>query len=619
MNLKMTTLALAVLTSISMNAAHATPVASGEAKSSAVLRALAHMQNVTAKSAGASTQAESFIARDVVIDADGREHVRFQRMSKGLRVIGGDMVVHGANDGSFAGLSHDGLSAKRSSAGVSLNATPDIEVSAAAEDAALDYAAALFKGTPSAEPIAEKVFYARDRAPTLAFDVKVNGFSGDGTPSEMHYIIDAKTNLLLDKYDNIRTLMARDSGHHRTTLTDAAGKIVTEQEIRAELSKHYAAKPHFNFALTNNARDTVANASLVAKAAAASMGATGIGNSLISGVVSLTTDDSAGYYRLSDPSRGNHYVVNLHNLIDKRTGLGLETHPTPYLSSRNVWGDGTSDTSATVAVDAAYGQSQTWDYYKNVLGRNGIANDGRGSFSRVHYSKNFGNAFWSDACFCMTYGDAVPGFGGYSPVALDIVGHEMTHGVTANTARLIYSGEAGGLNESFSDMVGTAVEFYANNPRNLPNYFIGERLTIANAPEPIAGGAPFLVIRAMLKPSVDGRSRDCYTSDIGTLDPHYSSGVGNHFFYLLAEGAVSPFPQIFPVATLVCNGDLSLVGIGRDTAMKIVYRALSVYMTETTSYAGARAATLKAAIDLHGANSAQYNAVAAAWAAVNVN
>ena len=61
--------------------------------------------------------------------------------------------------------------------------------------------------------------------------------------------------------------------------------------------------------------------------------------------------------------------------------------------------------AASAAVDAHVGVSLTWDYYKNVHGRNGIANNGVGAYNRVHYSRNYNNAFWSDSCFCMTYGD----------------------------------------------------------------------------------------------------------------------------------------------------------------------------------------------------------------------
>jgi len=194
----------------------------------------------------------------------------------------------------------------------------------------------------------------------------------------------------------------------------------------------------------------------------------------------------------------------------------------------------------------------------------------------------------------------------------------MTHGVTANSAKLIYSGQSGGLNEATSDIFGTLVEFYAANsavPGSTPNYLIGERIYASQK----TTVTPTKALRYMFKPSLDGKSPDCYTSTIGSLDVHYSSGVANHFFYLLAEGTAVPAGFSLTASQLVCNGNTALTALGRDTAAAIYYRALTVYMTSSTTYAGARTATLNAAKDLYGASSTQYAAVAAAWSAVSVN
>jgi Zn-dependent metalloprotease len=104
---------------------------------------------------------------------------------------------------------------------------------------------------------------------------------------------------------------------------------------------------------------------------------------------------------------------------------------------------------------------------------------------------------------------------------------------------------------------------------------------------------------------------------VKSLDVHYSSGVANHFFYLLAEGSgVGPYTD--GAGSPTCDGS-TLAGIGRDNAERIWYRALTTYMTSRTSYSGARTATLNAAQDLgFGTNSTEYQAVAAAWKAVNV-
>ena len=99
---------------------------------------------------------------------------------------------------------------------------------------------------------------------------------------------------------------------------------------------------------------------------------------------------------------------------------------------------------------------------------------------------------------------------------------------------------------------------------------------------------------------------------------HYSSGVGNHFFYLLAEGSGAKTINGIAHNSPTCNGS-TITGIGRDAAQRIWFRALTVYMTSGTTYAQARTATLNAATDLYGAGSTNYNTVAAAWSAVSVS
>jgi len=327
--------------------------------------------------------------------------------------------------------------------------------------------------------------------------------------------------------------------------------------------------------------------------------AAGTGNGVFVGNVPLTTNLVSGSYQLKDTTRGGQYTTNLSN---KTAGNG-----TLYTDADNVWGTGTVSSGQSAAVDAQYGAAATWDFYKNTFGRNGIRNDGVGAFSRVHYGRNYVNAFWSDQCFCMTYGD---GASNTHPLTeLDVSGHEMSHGVTANTAGLNYSGESGGLNEATSDIFGTMVEFYANLSKDNPDYLIGELIDLNG------NGTP---LRYMDKPSKDGSSADAWYSGVGSLNVHYSSGPANHFFYLLSEGSGAKTVNGVSYNSPTSNGS-TLTGIGRDKAAQIWYRALTVYWTSTTNYAGARTGTLQAAADLYGAGSAEYNAVAAAWSAINVN
>lgn len=417
----------------------------------------------------------------------------------------------------------------------------------------------------SAMPKATLVVYALGNAranPALAYEVTYSGIKADQTPTDMHYFVDAKTGKILSQWDTVETFQPGP---------DPGGTC---------------------------------------KGAVA---AVGTGNSLTEGVVPVDTVKCGNQYQMTDLTRGGGYTTNMGQLTAGNGGT--------YVDADNVWGSGGLTNSATVAADAHYGVSVTWDFYKDSFGRLGIANDGKGALSRVHYGRRYSNAFWSDDCFCMTFGDG-DGVTENPLVALDVAGHEMSHGVTSRTSALAYTGESGGLNEANSDIMGTMVEWFANNPKDPGDYMIGEKVYVQPA-----GGTTAL--RYMFKPSLDvgsvGTSADCYSSDVGGLDVHFSSGVANHFYYLLAEGAVVPAGfgagtkyNLTP-ASLVCNGNTAIVGIGRTDAEQIWYHGMTDYMTTDTDYAGARAATLSAATDLFGATSTQYKAVAAAWAAVSVN
>jgi zinc metalloprotease ZmpA len=505
--------------------ASASSAAAQADRAAAVARAQAHARQNAAVTLLAPDQ--SLAPQDVVVDDDGGEHVRFARTYRSLRVIGGDLVVHGTSSGAFLGVSQTLASALT----LSTNA-------AVSSQGAIRQAVAQFAGQ-AANSKAELVVYARG-TPTLAYEVTVDGLKSDDSPSELHVIVDGATAAILDSWDGIET-------------ADALGS----------------------------------------------------GNGFFSGTVTLHTNSTAGGYELRDLTRGGQYTVDLKG---KQGGNGVL-----FTDADNTWGNFLLDDRQTVGVDAQYGTAVTWDYYLTIHSRNGIGNDGVGSFNRVHYGRRYNNAFWSDSCFCMTYGD---GDGRtFNPFdSLDVAGHEMSHGVTSRTANLTYSGESGGLNEGNSDIFGTMVEFYANNPNDTPDYLIGERLYIQ----------PGHALRAMYHPSLDGASSDCWYPTVGSLDVHYSSGVANHFFYLLAEGTNpgggSPAsPTCAAGNTRQATGNGVLSGIGRSAAERIWYRALTVYFTSNTNYAGARTGTLSAAAYLFGAGSVEWNAVAAAWSAVNVN
>ncbi|MEU5267624.1 M4 family metallopeptidase [Streptomyces hygroscopicus] len=476
----------------------------------------------TATSLGLGAK-EKLVVKDVIKDADGTTHTRYDRTYAGLPVLGGDLIVHRAKGGDVRSVT------KATKATVKVASTTAGIAPSAAAKAAVKLAKADDTTQAAADQAPRKVIWAATGKPVLAYETVVGGVQKDGTPNQLHVITDATTGEKLYEYQAIKN---------------------------------------------------------------------GKGESEYSGSVELGTSKEGDGYTLTDADRGGHRTTNLEN---KEDGEGAA-----FTDDDDNWGTGKPDDPQTAAVDAHYGAAVTWDYYKKVHGRDGIAGDGKGAYSRVHYGDSYVNAFWDDSCFCMTYGD---GEGNKAPLtALDVAAHEMSHGVTSATAGLEYSGESGGLNEATSDIFGTAVEFNADNATDVGDYLIGEKIDING------DGTP---LRYMDKPSKDGQSADEWSDSVGDLDVHYSSGVANHFFYLLSEG--SGAKEINGVKYDSPTSDGSTVeGIGRDKAEKIWYKALTTYFTSNTDYHAAREGTLKAAEDLYGADSAEYKGVDAAWAGVNV-
>jgi Zn-dependent metalloprotease len=519
--------------------AQTTPTASGKAPlagapaqlSAAARTALIQKADAatteTAKEIGLGAK-EKLVVKDVIKDADGTVHTRYERTYNGLPVLGGDLVVHETKAGRTAGVT------KATKATIKVSSLKPAIAATKAEKQALTAAKSAGSEKTSADQAPRKVIWAADGKPVLAYETVVGGLQDDGTPSELHVITDAVTGKKLHEYQGIET---------------------------------------------------------------------GTGKSLYSGTVSLNTTLSGSTYQLTDGTRGSHKTYNKKHTTTSSAG-------TLFTDADDTWGTGaasSSTTDQTAAVDAAYGAQETWDFYKNTFGRSGIKNNGVAAYSRVHYGNAYVNAFWDDSCFCMTYGDGTSNT--HPLTSLDVAGHEMSHGVTSNTAGLDYSGESGGLNEATSDIFGTGVEFYAANSADPGDYLIGEKIDING------DGTP---LRYMDKPSKDGGSADSWSSSVGNLDVHYSSGVANHFFYLLSEGSGAKTINGVSYNSPTSNGS-TVTGIGRAKALQIWYKALTTYFTSTTNYKAARTGTLSAAAALYGSSSTEYAAVAAAWSAVNVS
>ncbi|HOY32698.1 MAG TPA: M4 family metallopeptidase [Bacteroidales bacterium] len=311
------------------------------------------------------------------------------------------------------------------------------------------------------------------------------------------------------------------------------------------------------------------------------------------------TDTSTGvpltYYRLRETLRGNG--IETYNM--KMTGnYGTAVD---FIDTNNYW-DNVNAEQDEVATDAHWATERSYDYFFGKFGRNSIDGSGfklinyvHANLPLIHSSQTDNlNAFWNGAC--MTYGDGDAANGPYT--AVDIVGHEITHGLTEKTANLTYQDESGALNEGFSDIFGTSIEFYAK-PASA-NWTIGEDMA-----------APF---RSMSSPETYGLP-DTYhgtnwyylAGDYGGV--HFNCGVLAYWFYLLSQGGAG---------TNDLGNDYNVTGIGIDDAASIAYRTLTVYLPPASNYKDARKYSLISATDLFGNCSDNAKRVINAWYAVGV-
>jgi Zn-dependent metalloprotease len=335
---------------------------------------------------------------------------------------------------------------------------------------------------------------------------------------------------------------------------------------------------------------------------------TGSAQTSYSGLRDIETRlESNGMYTLNDDSR-SVFTRNAQNIP---FGGGYVNNFAEFQDADNVWSYSNLDSAA---LDAHWGAMQSYDYWLNVHGRNGIDGNGFAMRSYIHVGTNWVNAAWNGSV--MSYGD---GSGSFQPLtSIDICAHEIGHGVTQFANNLVYARESGALNEGFSDLWGAAIEFYAKgngddlNP-NAETWQIGEEI--------VSNG---IGIRSMSNPNLFG-DPDTYeganwrpTSVAGCPTPnnsndqcgvHSNSGVLNFWFYLLVQGGSG---------TNDAFNAFNVTGIGMQKAEEIAYLTLRDYLTPNSSFLDTRNAAVEVAINLYGSNSPEAIATQDAFYAVNV-
>lgn len=264
------------------------------------------------------------------------------------------------------------------------------------------------------------------------------------------------------------------------------------------------------------------------------------------------------------------------------------------------------------AISAQQNSIKVNKYYQNVHDRNSLDNDGMKIISTVHIGDKWNNAAWNGKQ--MLYGDGDGSYFSSLAGALDVAGHEMTHGVITNTANLTYEGESGALNESIADIFGVLAENHSKAEED-KNWVIGEDVYTPNIPGD--GG-----LRSLENPKDNslhpnyGMKDDAYPDHyddryLGELDKggvHINSSINNKAAYLIAEG-----------------GDhygTTVNGIGSDKLGKILYKALTVYLVPSSNFSEMREAMVQSARDLYpdknGEPSAETAAVMAAYDSIGV-
>jgi thermolysin len=473
----------------------------------------------------------------------GRTHERFDQYYKGIRVFGGNTVrqIDGARTVSVFGHTYEGIA---------LDPAPLLS----SDDARITVARRVGTTLPD-DVVPELMVLPNDPGGyVLAYRLQVKTSTDRGV-----YFVDARTGDIVKQYSDLQRQSAVGTGtgvfgdREKVSAAALSGMFVAEDLLRPPSIA--------TFDLKGNVSRTL---------------------DFLNGVTDLNAGDLAN-------------------------------------SSDNTWTDGPD-------VDAHVYAGLTYDYYFKRFGRHGLDNNDLPvtvvthpvlrsdltSASNDVVGLLYLNAFYAGDGV-VVYGEGLPtGFVlsgtrqtvDYFAGALDIVAHELSHGVTEFSSGLIYQDESGALNEAFSDIMGVSAKFFFRQPGNAigqANYELGSDVFRP-------GG-----IRSFDNPAVFG-DPDHYSKRVtGSMDNggvHTNCTIVDHAFYLAIEGGTNR------------TSGLAVQGVGatnREQIEKIFYRGFTLLLTPNATFSMARAATIQSARDLYGVNSAAERAVTQAWTAVGVN
>lgn len=454
-----------------------------------------------------------------VRDALGRTQLRFGQRHAGLRVWPAERIVHLDANGEVAALGGRGIASPEG-----VTATPQIAARAAVDAARARVGAAA--DVAIAGP--ELLYWSGDGAGTATARLAWKVFVPASLRGQWWVIVDAQSGAVASAWNTAHDVDVAGSG------TDAFGASQSIRVWQEAPGQHFlvdTSKPMFDAGSNPPDPDTTRGAILVL--------------------------DARNQPPTNDPQA-------FPTLVHLTSATGASPWAPQGSGGANV-GDG---------VSALANLSRVYDYFLAVHGRNSLDGLGASLLAVVRLGQGFQNAFFLSENNIMAFGDAEKYAG-----ALDVVGHELAHGVTHHSANLIYQNESGALNEAFSDIFGEMVEAHAAGAAT-PDWLVGSPPAFAVPLRNMEDPSSLRIGGSIDRPYPEKYSQRIVTNlDSGGV--HLNSSIVNHAFYQLVAGLPN--------------------AIGRTKAEAIFYRALTAYLTASSNFVDARLAAIAAADDFRGA------------------
>ncbi|MBK9014591.1 MAG: M4 family metallopeptidase [Saprospiraceae bacterium] len=516
---------------------------------------------------------EEFRIEKTETDNLGYRHIRLQQQWMGVPVHGADAILH-EKDGQFYQFNGRFHPSPKLA-----DVTPTIRPETA-EQLALTHVGGMetvktltaddlrLVSTTQQATAELVIFYPQKNEPHLAWHVTVV----PNIASRYSYFLDGKTGEVLSYHTEI----CKIAGHFHGVRQFDSGQLAVNNKVAATDCQ----LPTANWELppdgpaTANATDLLGQTRLI--------NTYSVSNTYYL-VDASQTMFSAPQSSLPNEPVGVIWTIDAENTSPENSDFGA-VHVT---SSNNSWNN-------PKAVSAHFHAEKAYDYFKNTFGRNSINGQGGNIVSLINVvesdNSQMDNAFWNGEA--MFYGNGSQAFTAPLQKALDVSGHEMSHGVIQATANLEYLNESGALNESFADVFGAMID--------RDDWKMGEDITNTQF-------FPTGALRDLENPHNGGSSlndngwqpdhySERYTGSEDNGGVHINSGIVNKAFFKFAD-----------------NGS-----VGKNKAEQVFYRALNQYLTKSANFVDCRIAVVQAATDLHGANSNEVNAAKAAFDAVGI-